>query len=80
MKFKAFDKLKGEYVKNVFIGDNGHPILARGDEELDSLINEYYQKKGDSFRGDYMELDFTDWYAIDNIIIEWYDDNDNRIE
>ena len=80
MKFKAFDKLKGEYIENVFIGDNGVPILARGGEELNSLINEHYRKKGDPMFGDYMELDFTDWYASENVIIEWYDDKGNRLE
>ena len=80
MKFKAFDKLKNEYIENVFIGDNGVPILARGGEELNSLINEHYQKKGDPMFGDYMELDFADWYASENVVIEWYDNDGNRIE
>ena len=80
MKFKAFDKSTKKYVDHVVITKDGEAMVYRGDEELNSIINEYYRKKGDPMFGDYKELDFTDWYASENIIIEWYDNDGNRLE
>lgn len=79
MKFKAYDKAQKKYINNCFVDSEGTPHIGRGDEGLNRAINDYYRQKGDDLGGDYLELDFTDWYAIENIELEWYDDEGNKI-
>jgi hypothetical protein len=71
LKFKAWDKKEGRFRDDVFISPKGTPFIIRSSDGLNKAINKYYKAKGDILGGDYAEIDFTDWYAIENIEIQW---------
>lgn len=70
-KFKAWDKKEKKYRNDVIVSNNGLPHIIRTSKELSSEINEHYKKLGDDMWGDYYVIDFTDFYAIENIEIRW---------
>lgn len=72
MEFRIWDKEQKKYLGNseVAIVPNGAIYILRGNEELNQIINEYYSKKGDILGGDYLNIDFTDWYGINDCTIE----------
>ncbi len=71
IKFRAWDKKDKKFRKDVAICEDGNPYILRGSEELNEIINKYYQKKGDVY-GSYNDIDFSDWYGIEYIEISQY--------
>lgn len=71
IKFKAWDKRENRYRDDVVIGSNGHPHIVRSSPEFSKMVNRWYKKRGDILGGDYAEIDYTDWYAIEYIEIQF---------
>lgn len=70
MQYRGWDKNKKKFTYNFAIdARNGSPTMIHMTDELNNHINEYYNKKGDVLWGDYGVLDFTDWYAINDVEI-----------
>ena len=71
MKYRGWNKFKKKFVYDFAISaKNGSPTMIHGNVELNNIINDYYNSKGDNMWGDYGVLDFTDWYAIENIGVD----------
>lgn len=70
MIYRIWDKKQKKYLKDVVLSPDGSIHIIRFNEELNSLINEFYAKKGDILGGDYADIDYTDWYGINNCCIE----------
>ena len=68
-QFLAFDKHQGKFISNVVITQNGNPYITRITDELNDIINKYYKSKGDILFSDCDIIDYTDYYAIENIVI-----------
>ena len=68
VNFLAWDKNKKEFVHNVVIS-NSSRFATRSSDEFNKLVNDYYKSKGDILHGDYAEIDYTDWYAINDVEI-----------
>lgn len=71
-KFRAWDKKLNKFRDDVVITNNGGVYIIRSSEELNTLLNSYYDNKGFHIGGDYGEIDYSDWYAIENIIIQYF--------
>jgi uncharacterized phage protein (TIGR01671 family) len=70
MTYRGWDKNKKKFIYNFAIdARNGAPTIIHMTDELNNYINEYYSRKGDDMWGDYGVLDFTDWYAINDVEI-----------
>ncbi len=72
MKFRAWDKKKKQFRNDVVLSNKGVPHIVRSSKGLDKLINDFYSKKGDTLWGNYAEIDYTDWYAIEYVEIYFY--------
>lgn len=68
-QFLAFDKRQDKFILNVVITASGNPFITRITDELNYVINEYYKSKGDILFSDCDVIDYTDYYAIENIVI-----------
>ncbi len=73
MKYRAWDNFKKKFIDEVCITPSGTPHILRSPDGLKEAVTEIYRKLGSTLpEGDYSEIDFTDWYGIDFIIIERY--------
>ena len=72
MKFKAWDKLEKKFRNDVLLQRNGAAEIQRTSKELQKIIKKHYEKLGDILGGDYAVIDFTDYYAIENVLILQY--------
>jgi len=70
MEYRGWDKNQKKFIKNFCIYLTGAIEIIHNNEELKSIINEYYTQKGDPGWGDYEVIDFTDWYGINNISVD----------
>lgn len=68
-KFRCWDKRQNKFIQDVVMSPSGAPEILRGDEELNRVINRFYNDKGDMMWGDYNIVDFTDWYAINECVL-----------
>lgn len=70
IKFKAWDKIQQRFRDDVVITPSGKPYILRTSPEINKAITEAYKKMGAVLpEGSYFEVDFSDWYAIENIEI-----------
>jgi len=70
MKFRGWDRKEKKFFYEFIISPNGAPTVVYSDTELNNIINDYYATKGDDMWGDYGVVDFTDWYAINELDID----------
>ena len=68
--FKAWDKRLQEYRHDVVITQTGNIMIARHGEAFNKMVNKWHKKNGEILGGDYAELDYTDWYGVENIEIQ----------
>ena len=68
--YRIWDKEQKKYIKDAVVSLDGSIHILRGGEELNTIINDYYAKKGDILGGDYYNVDFTDWYGISSCVVE----------
>jgi len=71
IKFKAWDKKEQRYRDDVVLTQSGNPQIMRTSPEFKKAVTKMYKNLGSFIpEGDYYELDFTDFYAIENIEIQ----------
>ena len=81
MQYRGWDKNQKKFIYNFAIdARNGAPTIIHGNDELNNYINDYYSRKGDDMWGDYGVLDFTDWYAINDVEINIATDDRDKNE
>jgi len=79
MTYRGWDKNKKKFIYNFAIdARNGAPTIIHMTDELNNYINDYYSRKGDDMWGDYGVLDFTDWYAINDVEINKATEDKNK--
>jgi len=73
IKFRAWDKNKKEMQFNNFcITASGNTQVMRSSPELQRAVDRVNKKKGEILGGDYAEIDFTDWYGINEMVVMQY--------
>jgi hypothetical protein len=77
-QFRGWDKKSKKFFYEFIISPNGAPTNVHSNEELNKILNDYYATKGDDMWGDYGVVDFTDWYAIDGLIVEMSTDTKDK--
>jgi hypothetical protein len=71
IKFRAWDKNKKAFVDNVCL--TGQSVfMARTSPEFNELVDKWYREKGDILGGNYAEIDYTDWYAFEDIEVSFF--------
>lgn len=55
------------------ISPNGCINIIRSSPEFSRVVNNHYKKNGiNDLSGDYGEIDYSDWYGEENLILSWY--------
>lgn len=68
-KFRAWDKRENCWRHDVVL-TGGSVFIARTSEDFQKLVDTWYKSKGTILGGDYAEIDYTDWYAIECIDVQ----------